>query len=143
MQNLFWSKCRWFAVVNLFIPSFKRSFDRTPNRCCRLVCNCFAILDFVGKDISSLNFPVQKLPTYVLRKYAPVPQFTRDDHEEWRFNFASKIIVNIYYNNIQKLLNDEVWKDSVIELKKRQRTKWIFSQVISSEWFFRFNAFSK
>ena len=87
------------------------------------VCNCFAILDFVEKDISSLNFPVRKLATYVLREYGPIPHFTCEEHEEWGFNFASKIIVNIYYNNKEKLLNDEVRKDSVVGFKKRQRTK--------------------
>ena len=98
----------------LFVPSKSLS---------EFVCNAFAILDFIEKDISCLSIPVAKSGTYVLRKYGQQCEFTCDSHRDWGFTFATKIVINIFFNNKQNLSKDTVRKDSVIGFKKRQRTK--------------------
>ena len=39
------------------------------------------------------------------------------------FKFASKIIINVFFNNKQKIINATVRKDAVISFKSRQREK--------------------
>ena len=45
------------------------------------------------------------------------------NHENWGYYFGSKIIINIYFNNSQKLSKDSARKDVVTGFKKRQRFK--------------------
>ena len=45
---------------------------------------CFAILDFLEKEIVSF------------------PHFSRNMHHDWSFKFASKIVVNRFFHNKQK-----------------------------------------
>ena len=93
----------------LFVPSKSLS---------EFVCNAFAILDYIEKDISCLSLPVAKSATYVLRKYGQQCDFTCDNHRDWGFTFATKIVINIFFNNKQNLSKDTVRKDSVIGFKK-------------------------
>ena len=60
------------------------------------VCSNFAILDFVGKDIVSLSLPVKTSATYGLRRCGLESNFTCVNHRGWGFNFATKMIVNIF-----------------------------------------------
>ena len=46
-----------------------------------------------------------------------------DEHIEWGTKFATKIIVNIFYNNKRKLTAVSVRKEAVKPFKKRQREK--------------------
>ena len=61
--------------------------------------------------------------SFVLSKYFPAFCFTCDLHKEWGFKFASKIIINVFFNNKQKIINATVRKDAVIRFKSRQREK--------------------
>ena len=48
---------------------------------------------------------VREAGQYVISKYCPNAMFTCDEHIEWGTKFATKI-VNIFYNNKQKLTAD-------------------------------------
>ena len=66
------------------------------------MCSNFAISDFV----MALSLPVKISATYVLSCYGPKSDFTHVKHLYWGFNFTDKIIVNIFFNNKQRLSRD-------------------------------------
>ena len=98
----------------LFVPS---------KTLAEFVCSIFTILDYIEKYISPLLIPVTKSTTCILRKYGPKCEFTCENHQEWGFTFATKIIINVFFNNKQKLEKGSVRKDTTIGFKKRQRSK--------------------
>ena len=59
----------------------------------------------------------------ILHQYAPRVDFTCNDHEERGFNFATKSIINVFFNNKEKNAGDLVKKSAVVDFKKRQRLK--------------------
>ena len=88
------------------------------------VCNCFAVLDFVGDHIQKHEvINVRQVSNDILHQYGPRVDFTCVDHMEWGFNFATKSIINIFFNNKEKNASDSVRKDAVVDFKKRQRLK--------------------
>lgn len=99
----------------LFVPS-KELAD--------YICSCFAILDFVEKEVLHLiGDSVTKNALYILNHYGPSCTFCCQLHCEWGVKFASKVVVNIYFNNKQKQAQDAVRKEMVSEFKTRQRSK--------------------
>ena len=66
------------------------------------VCGCFAILDFLEKEIVLLGMSVAKVATYILKRCGSFTHFSCNMHHYWSFKFASKIVVNIFFNNMQK-----------------------------------------
>ena len=97
----------------LFIP---------PKELAEFVCSCFAILDFVECDILSIG-QVTRSAMYVLKYCGPKCEFCCQYHIDWGGKFASKIVVNLYFNNKQKQAKDCVRIDSVESFKTRQRRK--------------------
>ena len=83
----------------------------------------YAILDFVETDNVALFLPVKISATYVIYRYRPESDFTCVNHLDWEFNFVTKIIVNIFFSNKQRMSKDIVRKESVTGFKKRERTK--------------------
>ena len=81
---------------DLFVP---------PKELAEFVCSCFAILDFVEGDILSIG-QVTRSAMYVLKYYGPKCEFCCQYHLDWGVKFASKIVVNIYFNNKQKQAKD-------------------------------------
>ena len=65
----------------------------------------FVILDFVEGDILSIG-QVTRSAMYVLKYYGPKCEFCCQYHLDWGVKFASKIVVNIYFNNKQKQAKD-------------------------------------
>ena len=65
---------------------------------------------------------VAKVATYALKRYGSFPHFLCNIHHDWSFKFASKIVVNIFFNNKQKS-KDLVRKETVAGFKKKQRSK--------------------
>ena len=63
----------------------------------------------------------RSLATFVLRCYGPESDFVSVSYLDWGFIFATKITVNIFFNN--RLSRDIVHKESVTGFKKCQRTK--------------------
>ena len=86
------------------------------------VCGSFAILDFLEKEIILLGMPVAKVAAYILKRYGSFPHFSCNMHHHWSFKFASKIVVNMFFNNQQKQSKDLVTKETAISFKKRQRS---------------------
>ena len=87
-------------------------------------CNGFAVLDIVDPIIQRYTkISAREAGEYVIKNYCANDLFTCYEHLEWGIKFASKIIVNVFYNNKQKLDTDLVRKSDVKAFKKRQREK--------------------
>ena len=84
------------------------------------VSSSFAILGYAKYHIE--NNLVRHTAEHLLKKYAPKSIFACDQHSEEGFKFASRTVVNIFYNNKQKICRDDVRKDAVKIFKKRQRS---------------------
>ena len=92
------------------------------------VVHSFAILDIVDDKIMKFpSIPTREAAEFLIKKYSSAVRFTCDLHCEWGMKFATKYIVNIFYNNKQKIQSDAVKKDSIVSFKKRQREKSGFS----------------
>lgn len=94
-----------------------------PKELAEFVCSCFAILDFVEKDILSVDCAVTESAMYILSLYSTHTEFCCQFHVDWGVKFASKIIVNIYFNNKQKQSKDVSRKDAIKGFKTRQLRK--------------------
>ena len=66
---------------------------------------------------------VRKVATKVLDSYAPRAMFTCEKHVDWGQKFATKSIVNVFFNNQENVDNDTVRKDGVKEFKAPKRLK--------------------
>ena len=110
----------------LFVPSKELA---------EFVYSCFLILDFVEGDILPIG-RVTRSAMYVLKYYGPKCEFCCQYHLDWGVKFASKIVVNVYFNNKQKQAKDCVRKDSMESFKTRQRRKqFILRQLYLVLWF--------
>ena len=88
------------------------------------ICSSFAVLDFVEKEVlQMLGESVTKNALYILKYYGPTRDFCCPFHLDWGSKFASKIVVNIYFNNKQKHSKDIVRKEAITSFKTRQRSK--------------------
>ena len=85
------------------------------------VCSAFCIVEYVDKLVASTS--VRKITEMALHAYAPKSSFACEIHLKNGYKFSIRTVVNIFYNNKQKLARDEVRKDSLRGFKKRQRTK--------------------
>ena len=86
-----------------YLKTLSRGGLFTPSRCLAdFVCNSFAILEYLEHDIIAFEIPVAKAATYTLKRYGSVSNFTCETHRDWGFEFGTKIIVNIFFNNKQK-----------------------------------------
>ena len=82
------------------------------------------ILDYT-EDIVRIEAvsDVQGAYTRILDKFAPKTEVCCAKHTHWGLKFASKIIINTFFDNKQKVAADKVRKDSVVPFKKVKRTK--------------------
>ena len=87
-------KNKYFDALNhggLIVPSTALS---------DFVSSSFAILDYAKDHID--NNLVRHTAELLLKKYAPKSIFACDQHSEEGFMYASRTVVNIFYNNKQK-----------------------------------------
>ena len=78
------------------------------------VCACFAILEYADQFIVKNHESTTRVSAeQVLGIYSPKYSFTCEKHIEKGLVFAIKIVVNIFYNNKQKISSDEVRKNTV------------------------------
>ena len=61
--------------------------------------------------------------TRILDLFAPKPVICCSRHAQWGLRFASKIIINSFYNNKETVAADSVRKDGVAAFKKNKRKK--------------------
>ena len=86
--------------------------------------NAFAILDAVEEKIGAFpQIPTLEAADFVLKKYCIPVRFTCPTHINWGLRFSTKSIINIFYNNKQKISQDAIRKDMISGFKKRQRDK--------------------
>ena len=83
----------------------------------------FAVLGRTETAIQSEEGPARALAEHVLSKFCHHGKFTCCVHEGWGYKFASKTIVNVFFNNKKKLSNAAVRKDAVKKFKGRKRSK--------------------
>ena len=83
------------------------------------VCNSFAIIDLVEDTLlhNFSNIPIRSAARYVLRHFGSNTVFACQDHLDFTVNLVSKISVNVYFNNKQKLVNDTIRKEQLAEFK--------------------------
>ena len=82
------------------------------------VYSSFAILDYAHDHMRKHNVTkVRKAATKVLDSYAPRAMFTCEKHVDWGQLFATKSIINVFFNNQENVDNDTVRKDHVQEFK--------------------------
>ena len=90
----------------LFVPSRQLS---------DFVCGCFAILDFLEKEIVLLEMPVVKVATYLLKRYGSFPHFSCNVHYDWSFKFASKILMYFYVSvRTKRKSNNNILENNLI-----------------------------
>ena len=100
----------------LTIPSLELS---------QYVSQCFAVLSYTEKRVLQQcpNLPGRAARQFILHYHCANVLFTCDYHTAWGDQIAQKIIVNIYFNNKQKITNNSIRKDAVVAFKQRRRTK--------------------
>ena len=73
------------------------------------VVNGFALLDSIDETIMKFpTIPTKTAAEFVLRKYSQPVRFTCKHHLAWGLQFSTKTIINIFYNNKQKISTDSV-----------------------------------
>ena len=86
--------------------------------------NCFAILDYIYEYIQRKKINnVREICSIILKRYAPTVDFTCNDHTDWGFKFASKSIINCFFNNMEDIDNESVRQYGVVEFKRLKRQK--------------------
>ena len=89
-----------------------------------LVCKEFALLDFHDSCIISQSYlSTRHGALCMLRHYLHNYQFLCDGHLSKGLEILFNIMVNIFYNNKQKIVYDSICKDQIIEFKRKQREK--------------------
>ena len=86
----------------------------------------FGILDYMSQIIHNItqNVPVRSVAEEILRDLQTnCINFTCIQHEQWGKTFTIRTVVNMFYNNKQKKVNDSVRMGQLTDFKKRQRKK--------------------
>ena len=82
-------------------------------------CSGFAILDAADPIIHQHHeVPAKEAAAYVISQYVHETSFACNDHVKRCTKFAGKILTNVFYNNKQKIANDAVKKDTLLQFKK-------------------------
>ena len=85
------------------------------------VCRGFALLDFLDSFICQENFiSTREGALCTLRYFLDDFSIFCDRHLHQAKESTLKMIINIFYNNKQKAMNDSIQKDSITTFKRRQ-----------------------
>ena len=91
--------------------------------------DCFAILDFIAPLFVQHKITnVRDVSLQVLNRYGPKAAFVCENHLKWGTKFATRPVINIFFNNKEKLVLDSVRKDDVAEYKAVKRSKRLNSE---------------
>ena len=89
-----------------------------------LVYQSFALLDLHDSYIRSQYYLCTlQAVLCMLKYYLDNIKMFYDDHFSKGLEIIFNILVNIFYNNKQKIVNDSITKDSISGFKRRQREK--------------------
>ena len=86
------------------------------------VCKGFALLDHYDACFSTYTTYICPAASYVLLQCLHDRVIACPIHQKFAFNLAVKIIVNIFFNNKQKLANDMNVKNTITGFKKGKET---------------------
>ena len=86
-----------------------------------MVACLFAQIEYISSAIDSKH--VKKFSQTALEKYAPEEEISCEVHREHNRSKVIRIVINCFYNNMQKLATDGVRKEAIADFKKRQRKK--------------------
>ena len=86
-----------------------------------MVACLFAQAEYINSIMGSSN--VRKLSQVALEKYAPEEEISCTAHRKLNRSKIIKIVINCFYNNMQKLSTDRVRTEAIADFKKRQRKK--------------------
>ena len=84
-----------------------------------MVSTLFAQVDYIHSFIQTTS--VQKFAEHSLLKYALHAAISCHKHELFNRRSTIKVVINIFFNNKQKLASDCVRKEAVAVFKQRQR----------------------
>ena len=84
-----------------------------------MVSSSFAQVEYINQFLDNSN--VRKSAKIALEKYAPDEDVACEVHQQYNRLKAINIVINCFYNNMQKLDNDAVRKESIVDFKQRQR----------------------
>ena len=89
------------------------------------VCHVFSVLDSISPILMKHSRDVshRKAAENVLGNMFDRVSFMCDAHVELGKKWSIRTAINIFFNNKQKMSNDEIRKDQVVEFKQRQRQK--------------------
>ena len=94
----------------------------TPSKSLASMVSClFAQAEYINSFIDGTN--VWKFSRSALEKYAPEEDISCAFHRERNRKKIISIVINCFYNNMQKRSADGVRKEGISEFKKRQRRK--------------------
>ena len=89
-----------------------------------LVYQSFALLDLHDSSIRSQDYLCTcQAVLCILKYYLDNIKIFCDDHFGKGLEIIFNILVNIFYNNKQKIVNDSIIKDSISGFKRRQKEK--------------------
>ena len=104
-----------FSRVGLIVPSAKLA---------EYTIHCFAIMDYSYNIVQAHGVrDVRATYTQIFDRFSPQIDICCSKHNNWGLKFAAKIVINTFFNNKQTVSSDSARKDTVVALKKRQRTK--------------------
>lgn len=83
----------------------------------------FGILEAIEPMVRNSNCVDRYACEHLLKMFGPTPEFVCHHHNESTGKIANRMIINCFYNNMQKESKDAKRKCSVTGFKKRQRTK--------------------
>ena len=89
-------------------------------------CNSFCALDYTCEAILAEKEPSSRmLADHVIARFCNNENdgFTCSSHTAWGFKFASKIIINVFFNNKRKIATANVRKDDAKNLKSIKMAK--------------------
>ena len=91
----------------------------------KFVNRLFSILDCISPILLkySSTLSVRPAAETIVGELVEQIQFTCDTHVSWGRKWAIRTIVNIFFNNHQKISNERKRKNQVADLKKTKRTK--------------------
>ena len=84
------------------------------------VVNSFAILNTVEDLIQNYpSMPCRLAAEESLQSFCNIPFVGCDEHSDWAIKLCHRTLINIFFNNKQKITNGSVRKD-LVNFKKRQ-----------------------
>ena len=120
------SECAADVATGSYFDILTRSGLAIPSlELLQYVSQCFAVLNYTDKRVLQQhpNLPSRAVGQFILRYHYANVLFTCDYHIARGGQIEQKIIINIYFNNKQKITNNSIRKNAVVAFKQLQRTK--------------------